>query len=100
MLISLGYVTIPVQHADQVSQMLAGLAAQTRTEPGCLDYRVSQDAEVPGRFTLVETWATLEQMQTHLGLPHIGPAVEALMGLGATDLSVTAYEAGEAMKML
>ncbi|WP_407540354.1 putative quinol monooxygenase [Deinococcus radiomollis] len=100
MIISLGYVTVPAEHADQVSQMLSGLAAQTRTEPGCIDYRVSRDLEVPGRFSLVETWAGLEQMQTHLALPHIGPAVEALMNLGGQHLSVTAYEAGEAMSML
>ena len=100
MIISLGYVTVPTEHADQVSQMLSGLAAQTRTEPGCIDYRVSRDLEMAGRFSLVETWASLEQMQTHLALPHIGPAVEALMGLGGQQLSVTAYEAGEGMSML
>jgi quinol monooxygenase YgiN len=100
MLISLGTVTVPAQHAAQVSQMLAGLAAQTRSEDGCLEYRVSQDLETPGRFAIVENWASLEQMQTHLALPHIAPAVEALMGMGATDLSIVAYEAGEPMKML
>jgi quinol monooxygenase YgiN len=100
MLISLGTVTVPAQHIQQVSQMLSGLAAQTRSEPGCLSYRVSQDAETPGRFALIETWASLPDMQTHLGLPHIAPAVEALMSMGATDLSVVAYEAGEPMKML
>lgn len=100
MIISLGYVTVPVQHTEQVSQMLSGLAAQTRSEPGCLNYRVSHDLEVPGRFSLVETWATLADMQAHLALPHIGPAVQALMGLGGQELSVTAYEAGDAMPML
>ena len=100
MIISLGTVTVSTEHASQVSQMLSGLAAQTRTEPGCLDYRVAHDLEVPGRFSLVETWASLGEMQTHLALPHIAPAVEALMKLGATDLNVTAYEAGEAQKML
>jgi quinol monooxygenase YgiN len=100
MIISLGYVTVPTEHTEQVAQMLSELAAQTRTEPGCVDYRVSRDLEVEGRFALVETWASLEQMQTHLALPHIGPAVEALMGLGGKELSVTAYEAGEGMSML
>lgn len=100
MIISLGYVTVPVEHTVQVSQMLSGLAAQTRTEQGCLDYRVSHDLEVPGRFSLVETWATLADMRTHLALPHIGPAVQALMALGGRELSVTAHEASEAMPML
>ena len=100
MIISLGYVTVPVEHTVQVSQMLSGLAAPTRTEQGCLDYRVSHDLEVPGRFSLVETWATLADMQTHLALPHIGPAVQALMALGGRELSVTAHKAGEAMPML
>lgn len=100
MVISLGYVTVYAEHTAQVSQMLSGLAAQTRGEAGCLDYRVSQDLEVPGRFVLIETWASMAEMQTHLALPHIGPAVEALMALGAQNLSVTAYEAGDPQQML
>ncbi|GGJ86448.1 putative quinol monooxygenase [Deinococcus aquiradiocola] len=100
MVISLGYVTVPAEHHAQVSQMLSDLAARTRAEQGCLDYRVSHDLEVPGRFTLVETWNSVADMQTHLALPHIGPAVEALHALGARDLSVTAYEAGDPMTML
>jgi quinol monooxygenase YgiN len=100
MVISLGYVTVPAEHTAQVSQMLSGLAARTRDEPGCLDYRVSHDLETPGRFTLVETWDSLAEMQVHLALPHIGPAVEALSALGARNLSVTAYEAGPPQPML
>ena len=93
MIISLGYVTVPTQHTEQVSQMLSGLAAQTRSEPGCIDYRVSHDLEVPGRTDV--RW-----LQWNMALPHIGPAVEALMGLGGQELSVTAYQAGEGMSML
>ncbi len=100
MLISLGFVTVPPQHAAEVGAMLSALAARTRGEPGCLDYRVSRDLEVEGRFTLLETWASLEQMQAHLALPHIGPAVQRLTELGASDLSVTAYEVGAPMPML
>ena len=59
MLISLGTVTVPVQHAAQVSEMLAGLAAQTRSEDGCVEYRVLQDLETPGRFAIIESFDNL-----------------------------------------
>ncbi|WP_425146239.1 putative quinol monooxygenase [Deinococcus sp.] len=100
MVISLGYITVPVQHEGSVVKMLTDLAAQTRTEPGCLAYHVSRDLDAPGRFLITEYWASLEQMQTHLALPHIGPAVQALQGMGVTELSITAYQAGEPMQMM
>ena len=100
MIISLGYITVPAQHEGTVSRMLTDLAAQTRSEPGCLAYHVSRDLDTPGRFLITENWASLEQMQTHLALPHIGPAVGALQDMGVSELSITAYPAGEPMQMM
>ena len=100
MIISLGYITVPAEHEATVTGMLTGLAAQTRGEAGCVAYHVSRDLDTPGRFLITENWASLEQMQTHLGLPHIGPAVQALQDMGVTELSITAYEAGDAMTMM
>lgn len=94
MIQSFGTLTFPAQHHDTARQMLSGLAAQTRSEPGCLAYRVSEDLETPGVFIIHEQWSDMAAMQTHLALPGVGEAVAAVQGLGVNDLSITAYEAG------
>lgn len=94
MILSHGSLTFPDTHHDTGRQMLQGLAAQTRTEPGCLLYLVSENLEVPGQFFITEQWASMTEMQTHLALPGVGEAVAAVQGMGVTDLSITAWEAG------
>lgn len=39
-------------------------------------------------------------MQTHLALPGVGEAVQAVQGMGVNDLIITAWEAGEATKIM
>ncbi|MDB5043974.1 MAG: hypothetical protein JWQ08_24 [Deinococcus sp.] len=100
MILSHGRLTFPAAHHDTGRQMLQGLAAQTRTEPGCLLYLVSENLDVPGQFVITEQWASMGEMQTHLALPGVAEAVAAVQSMGVNDLSITAWEAGTETKIM
>ncbi|AWN22244.1 hypothetical protein DKM44_02495 [Deinococcus irradiatisoli] len=93
MIISHGTLTFPEGQHEAARAMLRALALQTRTEPGCLLYGVSENLETPGAFVITEQWESLEAMQTHLALPGVGEAVAAVQGMGVSDLKITAWEA-------
>ncbi len=94
MIMSHGTLTFPEGQHDTARQMLRALAAQTRSEPGCLLYTVSENLESPGAFVISEQWENMDSMQAHLALPGVGEAVAAVQQMGVTDLTIRAWEAG------
>ncbi|TSA86687.1 antibiotic biosynthesis monooxygenase [Deinococcus detaillensis] len=100
MILSHGTLTFPAAHLDTARSMMRDLAAQTRTEPGCLLYQVSENLETPGGFIISEQWESMDAMQVHLNQPEVGELVEKVKGMGVNDLSITAWSAGEATKIM
>ena len=94
MILSHGTLTAPEAHADAARALLRQIAQATRQEKGCQLYLVSENLETPGHFVITEQWASMEDMQTHLAQPAVGEAVAAVHGMGVTDLTITAWEAG------
>ena len=100
MIISHGTLSTPPEHADAARALLRGVAQASRQDTGCVLYIVSEDLERPGHFVITERWASLADMHAHLALPGVSEAVAAAHGLGATDLTITAYEGGTATKIM
>ncbi|WP_420597049.1 putative quinol monooxygenase [Deinococcus sp.] len=100
MYLSHGTLTAPDAHADDIRQLLQQIAAATRQEQGCLLYLVSEQLDSPGQFIITEQWASMDDMQTHLAQPAVGEAVAAVHGMGVNDLTITAWEAGQATKVM
>ncbi len=100
MVISHGTLTFPAAHLAAARSMLTTLAAQTRTEPGCLSYLVSENLETPGAFIISEQWESMDAMQTHLSLPGVGEAVKQVTEMGVNDLTITAWETGQATRIM
>ncbi|WP_309573137.1 putative quinol monooxygenase [Deinococcus sp.] len=100
MIICHGTLSTPPEHADAARGLLRQIAQATRNEPGCTLYLVSEDLERPGHFLFAEHWNAMADLQTHLALPGVGEAVAAAHSLGATDLTITAYEGGAATKIM
>ena len=53
-------------------EMLAAYAKRcpsVRAEPGCIEFRMSQDIENPDRFVLIEGWESEEALAAHGALP-------------------------------
>ncbi|MFJ3212607.1 putative quinol monooxygenase [Streptomyces flaveolus] len=44
--------------------------AQTRDEPGCLDYSCTEDISEPGLFHFVELWQDVDAFNSHTASPH------------------------------
>jgi quinol monooxygenase YgiN len=100
MIISPGTLSTLAAHADGVRQLLRTIAQATREEPGCLLYLVSENLEQPGHFLLTEHWESMAAIQTHLALPGVGEAVAAAQGMGVSDLTITAWEAGSETRVM
>jgi quinol monooxygenase YgiN len=82
--------TLPIDpaQATEAAAALAKLAAASREEEGCHQYDVYESGAVPGLFITVEAWRSQEDMDAHMGAPHLaeaftvlGPAINGDVGL-------------------
>jgi quinol monooxygenase YgiN len=67
----------------EVAAAIAGSGAVglTRAEPGCLEYDISRDSEMPDRFVAYERWRDVMALRAHLGTAHFAAVGAALGGL-------------------
>ena len=65
----------PGKERDMVATLTADSAA-THEEQGCTVYAMHQGTDDPTRFSIVEVWASREDLDRHLALP----AVQELIG--------------------
>ncbi|GAA1136512.1 putative quinol monooxygenase [Nocardioides aquiterrae] len=69
--------------------LLEPLVAVTRTEDGCLAYRLFQDEADPAHFVFVEEWRDAASLEVHLALPHLAAMVADAQPLLARPIEVT-----------
>jgi quinol monooxygenase YgiN len=55
-------------HEDEVRRAMAGLPAASMKEPGCLSYKVFEDAHYTGSFFTEEEWESEAALDEHLRL--------------------------------
>jgi quinol monooxygenase YgiN len=56
---------------DKVLAAFIEAAVASRTEAGCLDYRVYADPEDTGRIFVFERWVSEQDLVEHFEMPHI-----------------------------
>jgi quinol monooxygenase YgiN len=84
---------------DQLAAVLAKYVVLSRQHGGCRNIDLSASLTRPGRFVVVEKWATPEDQRAHFdsvdmvemaaaceGLLHRPPEIDLLEGLSAHDL--------------
>jgi quinol monooxygenase YgiN len=69
---------------EDLRDVLEGLVAPTRAEPGCLRYDLVRDRAEPGVFTFVEEWTDDAALDRHFETPHFIAAGERLESLVAS----------------
>ncbi len=73
--------TIPTK-ADSTEAVRAGLrtlaAATLREEEGCLAYDVFESQAKPGVFVTIEAWRGKDDLDAHMGTPHVAEAIGIL----------------------
>ncbi|MCW2796720.1 antibiotic biosynthesis monooxygenase [Nocardioides sp.] len=75
--------TLPVKpdSVEAARSALAALAtASLANDAGCLQYDVFESGAVPGLFITIEAWASEENLNAHMGAPHIAEAFTVLGG--------------------
>ena len=66
MVIQLVRASIKPEQRDRWLEVIRRNAAQTRDEVGCEGYQISEDLEAPNTFVIIERWANLEAVYSHL----------------------------------
>ena len=77
---------------ETVRQELLSLVNPTRSEPGCINYALHQANDDKSLFIFYENWKSKEDLDKHLGMPHLKAFLEKAEGLLAKPLEVTLLE--------
>ena len=83
--------TIPItpEGVAAAGPALAALAAASqRDEEGCLGYEVFESTSVPGTFVTVESWRSADDINAHMGTPHVAEAFAVLGPVLAGELGI------------
>lgn len=73
------------------------LASSTRTEPGCLAYRIAQDLDHPAMLVLAERWRDEAALRSHFSTPHMARFQAALRKEGDVRTALEVSEAARPM---
>ncbi|MBA2349464.1 MAG: antibiotic biosynthesis monooxygenase [Solirubrobacterales bacterium] len=63
---------------EAVQALLETVITHTHTEEGNISYALHRDFEQPGRFVMVERWASREALEEHFTKPYMAELFAAL----------------------
>ena len=63
MIIVAGWLQVPAAERDRDLALVAGVTAQARRAPGCLDFVQAPDPLDPSRITIYERWESDEDLE-------------------------------------
>jgi quinol monooxygenase YgiN len=89
----------PAKRDDAIAAMVDCMEA-TRAEEGNDGYVFSADVSDPGRFHIVEHWASAAAMDAHMGTPHLAALMGKMGELGVTRASLTKWEGATGSKLM
>jgi quinol monooxygenase YgiN len=72
------------------------MAATSRDEPGCIDYRFAIDIDDPLVAQLLEVWESADALDAHFATPHFAAFSDALLGAVDGPAAFTRYEVASA----
>lgn len=77
--------------AEAMEAILMSLIAPTRSERGCISYRLLQDQDEPARFVFIEEWASTQAIEAHMKSPHVAEAIARAQSLFAAAPEIRTY---------
>jgi len=81
MIVIAGTARVQPEHRDAAIEAARVMAAASRAEPGCRQYRFSTDLDDPDVVHVFEEWDSPEALDVHFATPHMA---EFTAALGAT----------------
>lgn len=93
MIIVLAHVTVHPGKGEQFIAAAQPCVEETQKEPGNISYRLVADTADSCRYTFVEEWASMEDLQAHMKTPHFLALGGKIEGLTAGPMNVDMFDA-------
>ena len=71
MIVVVGRVRTDAEKREALVRVGQAVAAASRTESGCISYRLYEDTDIKNEFVFVEEWESSEALQRHFATPHV-----------------------------
>ena len=95
MLLILGFFRVDPARRDEANAAMETMIAETRAEPGCIEYVYAEDVREPGLIHVIERWRDREALAGHFTSPHLLEWRGVWQRLGIADRNLTVHEIGE-----
>lgn len=95
MMLILGSFRVDLARLDEMRPAMEAMIAESRTEPGCIEYSYSEDLIEPGLIRIVQRWRSREALAGHFTAPHRVEICAEWTRLGVRDRSMTLYACAE-----
>ena len=81
MIVVVGKVWTDSERRGELMRVGETVAAASRDEAGCIDYRLYQSTEDANAFVFVEEWESREALDAHFATAHVATLMRALPSL-------------------
>jgi quinol monooxygenase YgiN len=78
MIVVVGRVQTDAHRRAELLRIGQTVAAASRLEPGCIDYRIYQDTENEHEFVFIEEWESDAALQQHFATSHVAEFMQAI----------------------
>ncbi|MBL8370972.1 MAG: antibiotic biosynthesis monooxygenase [Burkholderiaceae bacterium] len=93
MILVVGTVHVTAENLPQALVLSLEHVARSRTEPGCVSHRVSQDADNPNILVFVEEWQNQTALLAHFKVPASRTFARQLGALAVQPPQMVVYDA-------
>ncbi|MEZ0242447.1 MAG: putative quinol monooxygenase [Sphingomonas sp.] len=90
MILIVGTFRVDPARLDAARPAMETMIAESRAEPGCIQYSYAEDLRDPGLIHVTERWRDRETLAGHFSAPHLleWRAQWPALGLGERDLAI------------
>jgi quinol monooxygenase YgiN len=78
MIVVVGRVRSDSDKREALVRVGQAVAAASRSESGCISYRLYEDTEIENEFVFVEEWDSEQALQQHFATPHVRAFMDAI----------------------
>ena len=96
MIVIAGRARLHAQERERAVQAGSKMAATSREEPGCLDYRFSIDIDDPLVVRVFEHWESADALESHFASPHFLAFSEVIVRAVNGSADFTRFEVSSA----
>tara|TARA_R110002051_G_scaffold45702_1_gene92169 strand:+ start:42063 stop:42365 length:303 start_codon:yes stop_codon:yes gene_type:complete len=84
----IGTVTAKPETREELHALLSAQVEPTRKEDGCINYDFHVDADDPCVFVFYENWRSQQDLDAHMGMPHLAALFSQVDRLLASPVNI------------